>query len=107
MVCEKIHSWHLASADDEINSARGCGSAMSTGHTPRFDRNESATNPRNGVGGKENTSGRKGQRCFKRKYLFSATSPPRTTNGMEYNCPIRRETNIVGKCSYRGDVNNA
>ncbi|OAD53222.1 hypothetical protein WN48_10641 [Eufriesea mexicana] len=43
VVCEKIHSWHLASADDEINSARGCGSPMSTGHTPRFHRNDSAT----------------------------------------------------------------
>lgn len=37
-ICEKILSWHSASADDEINSVRGCGSTMSTGHTPRFER---------------------------------------------------------------------
>ena len=44
--CEKILSWHSASAD-EINSVRGCGSTMSTGHTPRFKRIErtSHTNP--------------------------------------------------------------
>lgn len=29
-VCEKIRSWHSASAHHGINSARGCGSPMST-----------------------------------------------------------------------------
>lgn len=44
--CEKIFSWHSASADDEINSVRGCGSAVSTGHTSRFERIE-RTEPQN------------------------------------------------------------
>lgn len=44
--CEKIFSWHSASADDEINSVRGCGSAMSTDHTSRFERIEQ-TEPQN------------------------------------------------------------
>lgn len=44
--CEKILSWHSASADDEINSMRGCGSTMSTGHTPRFERIRRASEPR-------------------------------------------------------------
>lgn len=74
MVCEKIHSWHLASADDEINSARGCGSAMSTGHTPRFDRNESATNLRNVEGGKENTVGRRDKGKVSRENTLFSTA---------------------------------
>lgn len=60
MVCEKIRCWHLASADDEINSARGCGSPMSTGHTPRFHRNQSATDPSGKPEGEKHRGGRQG-----------------------------------------------
>lgn len=59
--CEKILSWHSASAENEINSVRGCSSTMSTGHTPRFKRIEWA-NHVNLWGGRERERDREGKK---------------------------------------------